>query len=213
MACWHSLLSPRVQATRDELQSLPGRGGGGGLESVWKTIPHLSPTRHSLWLSFPTNSPWDSSRLLVTTPHCLVTSCPRSKTATHLLLPQHTERDRRVMRHLEFPGEMTEARGWALLSVSQWVSRGPEPQVIFLSLRLILFSPGPAWHGPCWPPHTQLTSHCHQPWLPYYSSDKPALSYPWAFSLHVFPHLGTSMSLDFSIQVTTSKRPSLITLK
>ena len=99
-----------------------------------------------------------------------------------------------------------------MLSISQRVSRGPEPKSFFC-LRLILFSPGPAWHGPCRPPRTQLTSHCHQPWLPYYSSDKPALSCPWACFLAVFPHLGTSVSLDLSIQVTTSKRPSLITLK
>lgn len=62
--------------------------------------------------SFPSNSPWDSSRELGTAPCCLVTSCPRSKAAASpLVLPQCSEGDGRVMRHLEFTGEVTEARG------------------------------------------------------------------------------------------------------
>ena len=53
------------------------------------------------------------------------------------------------MKHFEFTGDAMEAKGRALLRDSQLVSREPDLQAIFPSLKMFPFPPGPTWHGPC----------------------------------------------------------------
>lgn len=97
------------------------------LSLPWKTTPMQATTRRFLSLSnISPQQPLEQRREPVRALHCVAAWCAGPGAAASAWSCSAL-RDRRVVRHLVWTGEGTEAWGGAVLRDNQSVNREPEP--------------------------------------------------------------------------------------